>query len=299
VTYDLPDPPLELLRVRGPLADPTAPAGLLIEVPHGADTQAHYDALAGALVSRFPARLDRFFHVNTDVGAWQLGERVARRLVELVPTASILAIRCAIPRTFVDTNRVLGELPAAGMTPGIPPYVTDPADHTLLRALHARYTACVADAYQEVCGAGGLALIPHTYAPRTVPIEVIDERIVDELDRVYQPQILDVSPLRPEIDLITHTPEGEDLSPPGLAAELIAGFAAIGHHAQVGVSYSLHPSTQGAAWSRQYPGQVICFEVRRDLVTHWEPFVEKRIRVDAVERLAEVVVDALRMRLTA
>lgn len=280
-------------RLDGAAADPHAVPRLLVEVPHGADEQAHYDALAARIRSDVPPNLDRFFHVNTDVGAWQLGLRVAQRWIEAVPTASALAIRCGIPRTFVDTNRVLGADASAGMTPGVPPYITDPEDHALLRGLHASYTATVDAAYAQVCGAGGLALIPHTYAPRTVPITTIDARIVEELERVYQPDVLETCPLRPEIDLITHTPEGEDLSPPGLAERLIARLGAIGHHAQRGVSYTLHPSTQGAVWARRHPGQVLCFEVRRDLVTEWEPFVAKRLRDDAIDRIARAVVDAL------
>ena len=55
----------EQVTVRGQRA--TGPATLLIEVPHGADTAAHYDALAARLVGPLPARLDRFFHVNPDV----------------------------------------------------------------------------------------------------------------------------------------------------------------------------------------------------------------------------------------
>ena len=40
--------------------------GLLIEVPHGADTLEHYQALRAQLRSVLPAGLERFFCMNTD-----------------------------------------------------------------------------------------------------------------------------------------------------------------------------------------------------------------------------------------
>lgn len=293
------NPPVDgqITRVHGRLADPAAPAALLVEVPHGADSQAHYDALRARLRGPFPDRLERFFHVNTDVGAWQLGLRVAERVVEAAPRVSVLAVRCSVPRTFIDTNRVLGEGVARGMTPGMPPYVRDPDDQALLNALHAAYTERASATYREVCAAGGLALIPHTYAPRSVPIEVIDDRIVDALEAVYAPGQIERCPLRPEVDLITRTPDGEEQAPEGLPEALITGLAAIGVHAQRGVSYTLHPSTQGAVWSRTWPGQVLCFEVRRDLVTEWVPFEEKQLRPDRIDAIAAVLADAIVPRL--
>ena len=64
--------------VRGARARPDAPPDLLVEVPHGADRRAHYDALRARLRGDLPADLHAFFHVNTDVGAWQLGRRSRR-----------------------------------------------------------------------------------------------------------------------------------------------------------------------------------------------------------------------------
>src|SRR5690606_36693325 len=62
---------VELLR--GAEAPPAAVPDLLVEVPHGADLRAHYDALRARLVGELPADLHCFFHINTDVGAWAYG----------------------------------------------------------------------------------------------------------------------------------------------------------------------------------------------------------------------------------
>lgn len=286
----------EVLRIDGPHADPEADPTLLVEVPHGADTQAHYDHLREQLASPLPDRLERFFWVNTDVAAWDIGLRTAQRYVERVPTASALAIRCAIPRTFVDVNRVVGEAPRDGLTPGMQPWITDATDRRLLSGLHARYTALVKGAYRQVCGGGGLALIPHTYAPRSVPITSVGMDIVEQLERCYQPDAIEEAPLRSEVDLITVTPEGEDLAPPGLADALTPALAEIGLTVQHNHAYNLHPVTMGARWSNTWPGKVLCFEVRRDLVTKWEPFVAKSMRDDVIGRIADTLAGCLAER---
>lgn len=279
--------------LHGAEADPGAPPALLVEVPHGADTQADYDAVARQLKSPLPDRLERFFHVNTDVGAFPLGLRTAERFVEAVPTASALVVRAEIPRTFVDVNRVIGEAARDGLNAALLPWVVHPDDRAWLTGLHARYTALVEAAYQRVCDAGGIALIPHSYAPREVPIAAIDFDIVAALEHVYAPERIETAPLRGEVDLITRTPEGADLAPPGMAERLTASLAAHGITVHHNGAYNLHPVTMGARWSNRWPGQVLCFEVRRDLVTHWDPFVPKALRTDGIDRLAASLVDAL------
>lgn len=258
------------------------PPELLIEVPHGADEQTHYDALAPRLASPLPERLEKFFWVNTDVGAYALGRSIAEQAG--VPT---VVVRCLIPRTFIDVNRLLEG--AAGMTPGLQPYITDPHDQAFLRELHLRYTATVEALYAEI----PRAVIPHTYAPRTVPIATVDADIVKNLEHCYQPSQIALAPLRPQVDLITDTPEGVDLSPPGVAEALMQRLVADGFEVERGDSYNLHPATMGRVWSERRPGTVLCFEVRRDLVTDWNPFRAKALRMDAVSRLAAHVVEAL------
>ena len=81
-------------------------------------------------------------------------------------------MRALVPRTFIDFNRVIGEADRrrapAGMTPGLPPYITAAADRHLLFSLYQQYDATVAEFYRETCGGGGgggLALALHSYAP--------------------------------------------------------------------------------------------------------------------------------------
>lgn len=265
------------------------PPTLVIEVPHGADEQHHYDTVRAALHSPLPAHLEKFFWVNTDVGAYAIGRRIAE--LAAAQGVATLVLRSLIPRTFIDVNRTLdGAEP--GMTPGLQPYITDPRDQALLLELHHRYTAAAEAAYSRVLP-GGFAVIPHTYAPHTVPITVIDADIVKNLERVYEPAILQTCPLRPEVDLITRTPEGIDQSPPGAADALLELLAAQGIQGVRDDSYNLHPATMGRAWSDRWPGRILCFEVRRDLVTDWNPFAAKPMRPDRIDPLAGMVVQAL------
>lgn len=270
------------------LGDPST-ADWLIEVPHGADEQAFYDGFAQLLASPLPDALECFFQVNTDVGSWALALALKAALEE--KGEAVCAIRCRIPRTFVDVNRVLHGH-QKGFTPGLQPWITDFGDQARLTAFHAAYTAMCEAAYTQVCGRGGRALIPHTYAPRSVPITDVDHTIVEQLRAYYDTPRIEDCPLRPELDFITHTPEGEQLAPEGVD-DLIARLQAVGVDAHAGGSYTLHPVTMGARWSAQHPGQVLCFEVRRDLVTEWTPFTPKPVRTDVVERIARTLVDGL------
>lgn len=281
--------------LRGPGAAPGDAPTLLVEVPHGADRAIDYGLLERQLHGPLPAGLADFFFVNTDVGAWALGREIAERVIAARPHTVALLVRCLVPRTFVDCNRDLdtaygGDLRTGGVTPGIPPYIENPADHALLRQLHARYISLTDDAYEVVMAAGGLAVVPHTYAPRTVGIEKVDHRIVEELHRVYAPDLVDTWPLRAEVDLITKTPEGERRCPEGSVDALVAGFAAEGLSAHEGDTYYLHPVTRAATLSDRYPGRLLCFEARRDLVVQqWTPFAEMQADDDKVARMARPV----------
>jgi hypothetical protein len=282
----------------------SGPPTVLVEVPHGADEAAHYTALAAQLRGPFPAQLEHFFFVNTDVGAHAVGLAVARGLVAADPRRSARVLRCLIPRTFIDCNRVVeapaGDLQAGGLTAAMAPYVTDPADQALLHALHARYAAAAGAAVDAVCAAGGLVLNPHTYAPRTVGISAVDANIVENLHACYAPERVESWPLRPEVDLITDTPDGLDLSPPGLAAALIAAYAEVGLSAVRGGTYSLHPATSACASARRWPGRLLCLELRRDLlVERWTPFSPMQSAPDAVARLSGPLIQALHAALSA
>jgi len=187
---------------------------------------------------------------------------------------------------------VEGEV-AGGMTAGLPPYVRDATDRALLIELHRRYQESAERAYEEVCGAGGLAVALHTYAPRAVEVEVGDD-IVRQLRLAYREGRYETWVLRPEVDLITADDAGEALAPPTLSTLLWRSFTATGFAPAENSSYSLHPATTGYRHSRRWRGRVICIEIRRDLLgAPWRPFVESRIGPRKVARLARPLAAAL------
>ena len=278
-----------------------APPRLLIEVPHGADRRAHYDAWRSKMVGALPDDLHCFFHINTDVGAWQYGRRVAERIALARPEISALLIRCLVPRTFIDTNRVpeaTDDLAKGGMTAAIAPYITSSEDVATLIDAHRRYVELVARAYESVCDGGGFALSPHTYGPRTMAIAKIDHDIVAQLRKANEPAAIEASPLRPELDLITRKADGTRVAPTGMVEELTAAYAALGITATESATYKMNEATQSWRWQTSYPEQMLCLEVRRDLlVERWLPFEEQVVLTDAADRFATPLADAISARL--
>lgn len=290
--------PAHVEHLDGESADPAAPPDLLIEVPHGADRRSHFDDLRAQLVSPLPEDLHEFFHANTDMGAWDLGKRVAQEVVRRDPSRKARLVRCLIPRTFVDTNRLVDaedQLGEGGLTGGIPAYVTDPADLARLTELHRAYVDVAERAYEEVCGAGGFALMSHSYGPRTMDIAAVDANIVDAIRAAWADW--ERWPLRPEVDLITRRPDGERLAPAEMVTALLEGYRAIGVAAEEATTYTLHPATQGARFASRFPGQTLCVEVRRDLLVERFHLLEELTPDPArVARLAAPLVDAILAR---
>jgi len=284
-------------RIDGPGADPSARPCLLVEVPHGADRRAHYDALRSRLVGDLPEELHVFFHVNTDVGAYDYGRRVAERVVAAAPGRSALVVRCVIPRTFVDANRLetaTDDLSKSGLTAGVAPYVRHPDDLAILLELHRAYVRLVAHAYELVCGSGGFALSPHTYGPRTMGIASIDDSIVAALRHAHEPEVWATWPVRPEIDLITRDADGVRHAPADVADEVLAAYRALGLEAVDSKTYTFHPSTQGWRWAERFADRFLCLEVRRDLLVEaYTPFEEMRVVPAAADRIAAPLADAI------
>lgn len=276
----------ELLLRAGAKADPQRAPDLLLEVPHGATRTEEYRVLARRLRGVLPEGLEDFFHVNTDAGAPELALAIAERFVQLRPGCSALVLRSRIPRTLTDCNRNLDGAPA-GMTPGLAPYVRDPLDQALLRDLHQRWVDTARQAFEWVCGAGGYALMTHTYAPRSVDV-VVDDQIVQSLRRAYQPEVEPSWPLRPEADFIAMSSEGKPLVDLGLAEDAAEGLRGVGVKAEIGATYPLHPATVSFAWAQRWPRQVLCLELRRDLIADpWQPFAQMRISPQKVARCAQ------------
>lgn len=265
-------------------------------MPHGADRREHYDAIRARLVGDLPADLHTFFHINTDVGAWALGRRVAECVAAEAGVAT-MAIRSLIPRTFIDCNRLEDAAASSGLTAGLAPWIRHPDDRAFLVAAHRDYIATVEAAASEL-PADGLLFLPHTYGPRSMNIPVVDDEIVSRLREQTEPANWESLPSRPEIDFISVTPDGRTLAPDGMVEELLAGYAAIGLVGEIAKTYTLHPSTQGARWSEARPGQALCVEFRRDLLVEaWLPFEEMEVRHDEVNRLAGPVIAAFVARL--
>lgn len=266
-----------------------APPDLLVEIPHGATTTVDFTALAEELDSPLPEGLVDFFHVNTDAGAPELGLAIARRFVAEHPMRSVVVLRCRIPRTFIDCNRQIDAPPedfqSGKLTPGLMPWITSAPDRALLRARYDRYVEVVHAAVADL-PADGAILALHTYAPRSVDVRV-DEHIVTNLRRAYQPEVEPTWPLRPEVDVIGKTVDGVDHSPPAVVAALREALAGVGLTLADSETYPLHPST--LAWGHVVarPGRAMCVEVRRDLLADpFTPFAQMNIGVANVERLA-------------
>jgi predicted N-formylglutamate amidohydrolase len=266
---------------------------LLVEIPHGATRTADYTALRRRLRGDIAADLVDFFHVNTDVGAPELARALAHALAP--HTRGVLIVESAIPRTFIDCNRVI-DVPLEAyregrVTPGVPPWIRDPEDLALLRGLHAEYVRVTTEAFDTVCGGGGFALMLHTYAPRTVDVEV-DDHIVAALHAAYADEAR--WPLRPEVDVIGRDLAGKLVVDEGLLADLTASYAAIGIEVADGRTYPFHPSTTAFHHAGRWAGRAACIEFRRDLLADpWDPFAEMRISPEKAARMAGPLASSL------
>ena len=280
---------LETSVLRGSLAPKDAPFDLLIEVPHGANTEQHYRAVESHLKSPLPPDLIAFYYVNTDVGAWSLANSIAHAVVRADHRRTVMTMRCVVPRTFIDANRVLDGRPedykAGKVTAAIPPWITHPDDHAILVEAHAAYTAAVDKAVGQLVDNGGQALFLHSYAPRTVDVQVT-ESIVADMRAAYKTP--DRWPLRPEVDLIHRDPSGQRHVEEAVEEALCAELVAEGLSLASGETYPFHPVTQAWRHAQRLPGRSLCAEVRRDLVTWWlDPFRQVDVNYQRMERLSE------------
>jgi len=287
---------LDVLRVYGADASPTAAPDLVIEVPHGATRTDDFTRLEALLQSPLPVNLVDFFHVNTDAGSPELSEALAARFVAAHPTRTAVVLRCRIPRTFMDCNRRIDADPAAfkegKVTPGLMPWIAHPDDRALLLA---RYTAYVDAVRAEVAAAmpAGALVMLHTYAPRSVDVEV-DADIVTNLRRAYEPDVEPTWPLRPPVDVIGRGLDGTSYAPAAVVDALRSAMATRGVTVADGETYPMHPSTLAWDHATAWPGRTLCVEVRRDLVADpFDPFVQMHIGPDKVAGLADALAAAV------
>ena len=288
----------DVVHVRGKQADPQAPPDLLLEVPHGATRAADYEAVRKELRGSYPDDLQAFFFVNTDVGAPEVALATARRFVAAAPTRSAVVVRCLIPRTFVDCNRVIEpdakpQASAAGeVTPGLHAYVQDTHDRQLLLGRYSAYRQAVTAAYDQTCGAGGLGLMVHSYAPRSIDVPV-DADIVGRLRREYEPDRIGGWPLRAEVDFIVRDEAGTLLVREDLLAAMQTACTQAGYQVAVASTYTLHPATLAYEFAVRHPGATLCLELRRDLlVREFTPFAEMVADPERVARAASALAAA-------
>lgn len=263
---------------------------LLVEVPHGATRKSDYDAVAARLKSRLPEQLEHFFFVNTDIGAPEGAQWLGRTLS--AQGVNVVVLRCLIPRTFIDTNRVIAQTEQGvvkdGLTPAVPGYIDAPEDAAWLTAQHGRYHQLVEAAYQEICrGADGLALQLHSFSPRSVAIEKTDGNIVTALHAAYVPEVYAKWPERPPVDVISALADGSFRAAPRLVDPLLAAYVADGIAARENATYHLHPVAMGYQYARAYPDQVVCVELNRGLVA--DPFVPFGVSPISEAKVAKMV----------
>lgn len=272
---------------------------LVLEVAHGATRARDFDQLRAALRGPYPDDLRDFFFVNTDVGAPEVALRVAELLSAADPTRAIVVVRCLVPRTFLDVNRLIDvdSAPSTSkpgeMTPGLHAWVREAGDRALLFERYRAYRTLVERLVDDACGAGGRAVMVHSYAPRSVDVPV-DENIVASLRAAYAPEKRDTWPLRAPVDLIVDSPTGERLADPALVERTRAAFEAAGFAVELNGAYSLHPITLAGLLAARHRGHVLCLELRRDLlVPEFTPFREMRVDPAKIERIAAPLAAAL------
>lgn len=281
---------------------PNSDRWCFVDVPHGATRKADYDAVFAKLKGPLPAQLEHFFFVNTDIGAPEGAQYLGRTLS--AQGLNVVFARCLIPRTFIDPNRVValsapGGAVKDGLTAAVPAYITHADDLAWLGEQHARYHAQVDKAYRFICGEkGGVAVQLHSYSPRSVGIEIVDDKIVEALHAAYVPSVYETWPERPVVDLITATKDGSFRTAPQLVDAVLAEYARDGISAKENATYHLAPAAMGMVYAQQYPQQVFCVELNRGHVADpFVPFGESPISAAKVEKLvapiARVVARAL------
>jgi len=300
-------------RPLGELGAELSVPDVLLEVPHGATRELDYQALRAQLSPKLPEDLIDYFFVNTDVGSTEVAYRVAEHVAE---KRTVLVLRCLVPRTFIDTNRVINRssVPATNGTSlsnAFPDYIRTETDRTRLLSLYDGYHEIAGRAHALVCENGGLSIAPHTYAPKSISIDSFDEGIGRALRKAYEPELYKTWNIRPEVDFITQSNEvvegdaedensalPEKLAPMRLVEAIWRRYEERDVKCAENESYPLHPASMAHHYSARHPGQVLCLEIRRDLLADpFSPFEQMRISDDKALRMAgpiaESVVDFL------
>lgn len=285
-------------RIEGQLADSESIPLLIIELPHGATRTEHYMNMAKEIKGDLVQDLIHFFYVNTDVASPELAFALAELVVQSFPKHVVLILQSLIPRTLIDCNRILTDdqslYKKGKVTPGIPTYIRNSADKKWLIERHQLYQNEVSKGIDYCCGNGGRALFLHTYAPKSVGIEQVDDDIVNQLHWAYSPEVYERWPFRPQVDFITQPPNDEILCDTKWHSASDLFLKTANFIPGTGESYPLHPVTTAYHHSKKYPGQTLCLEFRRDLlVKDFTPFEEMKACPEKIRRAAIPLRDAL------
>lgn len=280
---------------------------VFIELPHGATSMAELE-YAKRFTRDYPGdRHDLFFMANTDQGSpeygnylaqlltqqkyWQKGE-LSQKAMNTISHLRVAVMRCQIPRTILDVNRLWKRDAAAiesGLTPGTGPYIKNKDDLSALHDIYDFYQAEAADWYQKVCGQGGFGFNLHTYAP--ISVQPKDgEYVVDALWRAYRGGDYDLYPVRPEVELITAPEPGRFLSDRQLCDALLKQYQEMGLTVAENEPYPLHESTTAYEHAAKYPGRTLTIEISRKLLAKtFDPFTIMDMDHDQVDRLTRPI----------
>lgn len=172
------------------------------------------------------------------------------------------------------------------------PWIATAEDRDLLRGRYEQYVAATRKAFASLTPDGAILLL-HTYAPRTVNVEV-DADIVTNIRRAYLPDVEPTWPLRPAIDIIATDMDGVNHAPQAVVGKLRDLLAPDGIEVANGTTYPLHPSTLAFDHVQRRPGKALCIEVRRDLLADpFEPFAQMTIGDAKVAVIAQPLATAL------
>lgn len=281
---------------------------LLIEVPHGATRATDYERTASKLQAVLPKNLIEFFYANTDTGAPEGAEFLGEWLS--AKGWGVAYVRCTIPRTFIDVNRVLSSealsvegrgVVRGGLTAAIPAYIDNATDAAVLIDLHRRYHSIAAAAYALVGGHPHcFHLQLHSFAPKSVGIEIVGRDIVERLRAAYQPAVYATWPDRPMVEVIAESEDGSFRVAPALTLRLKAAYARAGLELADSVTYRLTPAAMGYEYARAYPETTMCIEMNRAAIGNpFQPFAPTEASEAGLRKLllplAEALVEAARL----
>lgn len=271
----------------GPEATPETIATVFLEIPHGATTAAHLEAIK-TLGADTPEDWDTVYWCTTDQGAPEVAQAAADLLVDpdwarealgeqaaaQAAARAVCVVRGLIPRHFIDLNRLWideQEAKQANLTPIVPPFLkTQPQVGSKLRALYREYHSVINAQYELTCQAGGQAMQVHTYSPRSVSApggvsgQVLREAWSDAKRESW--------PLRPAGQLITGRADEPALSDERLTALMVEEFGRVDFALSINDPFSFHPVTTLDALGHRWPGQVMAIELGRErLAERYDP----------------------------